>query len=84
MTTIRKLLLYRPGQPFDWFPEEVVQVQCVAEKREEKKISRETSKLKDSSFYGKMIEDVVRQHYRTFKSDRNKEDGALRSPFFRI
>ena len=47
-----------------------------------KKLLGDTYKLKRNSFYGKMIEDVVRHLSTTFTTDGNEVDMALRSPFF--
>ena len=46
-----------------------------------KKLLGDTYKLKGNSFYGKMIEDVVRHLSTTFTTDGNDVDMALRSPF---
>ena len=53
VTAYHQLLLYKPGRPFDWFPEEVANARRQADKHEDKKIAGETSKLKGNSFYGK-------------------------------
>ena len=82
VTAYHQLLLYKPGRPFDWFPEEVANARRQADKHADHKIAGETSKLKGNSFYGKMIEDVARHCYTTFTTDENKVDTALRSPFF--
>ena len=47
-----------------------------------KKLLGDTYKLKGNSFYGKMIEDVVRHLCTTFTTNGNDVDIALRSPFF--
>ena len=47
-----------------------------------KKLLGDTYRLKGNSFYGKMIEDVVRHLRTTFTTDGNEVDVALRSPFF--
>ena len=82
VTAYHQLILYKPGRPFDWFPEEVANARREADKHVDKKIAGETSKLKGNSFYGKMIEDIARHCYTTFTADENKVDAALRSPFF--
>ena len=46
-----------------------------------KKLLGDTYKPKGNSFYGKMIEDVVRHLSTTFTTDGNDVDMALRSPF---
>ena len=134
VTAYHELLLYQPGRPFDWFPEEVADarregdIEGLTEQLEKaykdgdkkkmytvlkeltnypdievlvnenkelseiisklytqykgKKLLGDTYKLKGNSFYGKMIEDVVRHLSTTFTTDGNEVDMALRSPFF--
>ena len=82
VTAYHKLLKYKAGRPFDWFPEEVAQARREADKNKDKKIVGETAKLKGNSFYGKMIEDIARHHYTTFTADEKDVNDALRSPFF--
>ena len=134
VTAYHELLLYKPGRPFDWFPEEVADarregdIEGLTEQLEKaykdgdkkkmytvfkeltnytdievlvnenkelsaiisklytrykgKKLLGDTYKLKGNSFYGKMIEDVVRHLSTTFTTDGNDVNIALRSPFF--
>ena len=82
VTAYHKLLKYKTGRPFDWFPEEVAQARREADKNKDKKIVGETAKLKGNSFYGKMIEDIAQHHYTTFTADEKDVNDALRSPFF--
>ena len=46
VTAYHKLLKYKAGRPFDWFPEEVAQARREADKNKDKKIVGETAKLK--------------------------------------
>ena len=41
--------------PFAWFPEEVANARCKADKDPPKKQLGDVAKLKGNSFYGKMI-----------------------------
>ena len=82
VTAYHQLLLYKPGRPFEWFPEEVADARRQADTAKDKKITGDTAKLKGNSFYGKLIEDVARHCYTTFTTDGRKVDAALRSPFF--
>ena len=134
VTAYHELLVYKPGRPFDWFPEEVADarregdIEGLTEQLEKaykdgdkkkmytvlkeltnyphievlvnenkelreiisklytqykaKKLLGDTYKLKRNSFYGKMIEDVVRHLSTTITTDGNEVDIALRSSFF--
>ena len=44
VTAYHKLVKYRAGRPFDWFPEEVAQARREADKNKDKKIVGETGK----------------------------------------
>ena len=50
VTAYHQLLLYKPGRPFDWFPQEVANARRQADKHKDHKIAGETSKLKGNSF----------------------------------
>ena len=82
VTAYHKLLKYKGGRPFDWFPEEVAQARREADKNKDKKIVGETAKLKGNSFYGKMIEDIARHHYTTFTADEKDVNDALKITVF--
>ena len=82
VTAYHQLLLYKPGRPFDWFPDEVANIRREADKDPDKKNLGATSKLKGNSFNGKIIEDVTRHTNTFFTTDENKVDIAYRSPFF--
>lgn len=82
VTAYHQLLLYKPGHPFDWFPEEVADARKQADTDKDKNIAGDTLKLKGNSFYGKMIENVAWHCYMIFTTDDRKVDAALRSPFF--
>ena len=82
ITGVHHLIGYEPGRPFAWFPEEVANARRQAENDPSKKQLGDVSKLKGNSFYGKMIEDLIRHLSTTFTTDERKVDEALRSPFF--
>ena len=52
---IHHLIGFEPGRPFAWFPEEVANARRQADNDPSKKLLGDVSKLKGSSFYGKMI-----------------------------
>ena len=79
---VHHLIGYEPGRPFAWFPEEVANARRQADNDPSKKQLGDLSKLKGNSFYGKMIEDLIRHLSTTFTTDERKVDEALRSPFF--
>ena len=76
VTAYHKLLLYKSGRPFEWFPEEVAKARREPDKERNKKMDGDTKKLKGNSFYGKMIEDIARHCYTTFTTDDKKVDAA--------
>ena len=82
ITGVHHLIGYEPGRPFAWFPEEVANARRQADNDPSKKQLGDVSKLKGNSFYGKMIEDLIRHLSTTFTTDERKVDEALRSPFF--
>ena len=82
ITGVHHLIGYEPGRPFAWFPEEVANARRQAENDPSKKQLGDVSKLKGNSFYGKMIEDLIRHLSTIFTSNERKVDETLRSPFF--
>ena len=82
ITGVHNLIGYEPGRPFAWFPEEVSNARRQAGNDPSKKQLGDFSKLKGNSFYGKMIEDLIRHLSTIFTSNERKVDEALRSPFF--
>ena len=82
ITGVHNLIGYEPGRPFAWFPEEVANARRQADNDPSKKQLGDVSKLKGNSFYGKMIEDLIRHLSTKFTTDERKVDEALRSPFF--
>ena len=73
---------YKPGMPFSWFPEEVANARCGADKEPLKKQLGDVAKLKGNSFYRKMIEDLGRHKSTKFTRKEMVVDKVLRSPFF--
>ena len=82
ITGVHHLIGYEPGRPFAWFPEEVANASRQADNDPSKKQLGDVSKLKGNSFYGKMIEDLIRHLSTIFTSNERKVDEALQSPFF--
>ena len=76
------MIKYKPGLPFSWFPEEVANARCKADKDPLKKELGDVAKLKGNSFYGKMIEDLGRHKSMKFTRKEMVVDKAVRSPFF--
>ena len=76
------MIEYEPTMPFSWFPEEVANARCKADKESLKKQLGDVNKLKGKSFYGKMIEDLGRRKSTKFTRKEMVVDKALRSPFF--
>ena len=82
VTGIYKYLLYTPGKPFSWFPEEVSSARRDGDENPALKPLGDTFKLKGNSFYGKMIEDLTKHVRVTFTRHEDSVDKAFRSPFF--
>ena len=74
ITGVHHLIGYEPGRPFAWFPEEVVNARRQADNDPSKKQLVDVSKLKGNSFYGKMIEDLIRYLSTIFTSNKRKVD----------
>ena len=68
--------------PFSWFPEEVANARREADKDPLKKQLGDVAKLKGNSFYGKMIEDLVRDKSMKFTHEERSVDKAFMSPLF--
>ena len=68
--------------PFSWFPEEVANARREADKDPLKKQLGDVAKLKGNSFYGKMIEDLVRDKSMKFTHEERSVGKAFRSPLF--
>ena len=82
VTKIYKYLSFTANRPFKWFPEEVSNARRQADEAPDKKQLGDTAKLKGNSFYGKMIENLLR-HVRTmYTDDEKKINAAFRSQFF--
>ena len=77
ITGVHHLIRYEPGRPFAWFPEEVANARRQADNDPSKKQLGDVSKLKGNSFYGKMIEDLIRHFNTIFTSNEDKVDEAL-------
>ena len=82
LTAVHQSIEYKPGMPFSWSPEAVVNTRHEPDKDLLKKQLIDVAKQKGNNFYGKMIEDK-RRHKRTkFTREERVVDKALRSPFF--
>ena len=84
LTSVHQLIEYEPDMPFSWFPEEEANARREADKDPPKKRLGNVAKLKGSSFYGKMIEDLDRHKSTKFTRKKRCFDKALRSPFLTI
>ena len=73
---------YKSGKPFSWFPEEVSKARCNGDNDSVLKQLGDTYKLKGNSFYGKMIEDLMKHQRKMFMTNEDLVDKAFRSPFF--
>ena len=82
LTAVHQLIEYEPGIPFSWFPEEVANGRCEADKDPLKKKLGDAVNLKGNSLYRKMIEDLGRHKRARFTREERSVDKALRSPFF--
>ena len=82
VTAIHKYLKYEPGWPFRWFPEEVSKARHKRDNNPSLKQLGDTHKLKGNSFYGKMIEDLMKHLKTTFTIDEELVNESFRSPFF--
>ena len=82
LTMVHQLIEYEPGMPFSWFPDEVANARCEADKDPLKKHLCDVAKLKGNSFFGKIIEDLGRHKSTKFTRKEMVVDKALRSPFF--
>ena len=82
LTMVHQLIEYEPGMPFSWFPDEVANARCEADKDPLKKHLCDVAKLKGNSFFGKIIEDLCRHKSTKFTRKEMVVDKALRSPFF--
>ena len=82
LTAVHHLVEYEPGKPFSWFPEEVANARREADKDPLKNQLGDVAKLKGNSFFGKMIEDLVRHKSSKFTQKEMVVDKTLRSPFF--
>ena len=82
LTAVHQLIEYDPGMPFSWFPEEVANARCEADKDPLRKQLGDVAKLKGDSFYGKMIEDLGRHKSTKFTCEERSVDKTFRPPFF--
>ena len=81
VTAIHKYLKYDPGRPFSQFSEEVRR--DTTETDLSLKQLSDTFKLNGNSFYGNMIEDIMKHLKTTFTIDKELVDKSFRSPFFK-
>ena len=70
------------GRPFSWFPEEVSKARQDGDNDPVLKQLGGTHKLKGNSFYGKMIESLMRHIRTTFMTNEAKVNQSFRSPYF--
>ena len=82
VTDIYKYLKYRSSGPFSWFPEEVSRTRRDEDSNPALKQLGDTYKLKGNSFYGKLIEDLIKHIKTIFTSKEDLVDQSFRSPFF--
>ena len=82
LTAMHKYLNYTSGKPYEWFPEEVSNARRDGDSNPAFKQLSDTFRLKGSSFYGKMIEDLEKHTKTNYTNDEKDVDKAFRSPFF--
>ena len=82
LRAVHQLIEYEQCRLFSWFPEEVANDRCEADKDPLKKQLGDIAKLKGNSFYGKMIQDLGRHKSTKFTRKERVVDKALRPPFF--
>ena len=82
VTRIYRYLKYEAGRPFSWFPKEVSQVRQDGNNNPAFKQLEDTLKLKGNSFYGKMIEDLMKHLMTIFATNEELVDESFRSSFF--
>ena len=84
LTAVHQLVEYEPGKLFSWFPEEVANVRREADKDPLKKQLGDVAKLKENSFYRKMIEDLGRHKSTKFTRKEMAIDRPLGLRFLTI
>ena len=72
---------YKSSRPFSWFPE-VSGARRAGDSNPALKKLGDTKKLEGNSFYGKMIEDLIKHLKTIFTSKEDLVDQPFRSPFF--
>ena len=82
VTGIYKYLKYKSSRPFSWFPEDVSSARRTGDSDPALTQLGDTYKLKGNSFYGKMIEDLIKHIKTTFTGKEDLVDKSFRSPFF--
>ena len=82
VTKIHRYISYTSGRPFKWFPEEVSSARRAADQDKNKRQLGDTAKLKENSFYGKMIENLEKHMNTKFTTNEKLIDNIFRSPFF--
>ena len=78
MTAVHQLIEYEPGMSFSWFPEEMANARCEADKDPLKKQHGNVARSKRNSFYGKMIEDLGR--HKNKQQNLRLKNGLLTRP----
>ena len=78
MTAVHQLIAYEHGMPLSWFPEEVANARCEADKVPIKKQHGNVARSKRNSFYGKMIEDLGR--HKNKQQNLHLKSGLLTRP----
>ena len=79
VTAIHRYLKYESGKPFSRLPEEVSSTRRKRDSNPALKQLGDTHKLKGNSFYGKMIEDLMKHIRMTFTTNENLVDQSFRS-----
>ena len=82
VTNVHSYIEYTSGRPFRWFPEEVSSARRDGDNDRTKKQLGDTFKLKGNSFYGKMIENLLKHVKTSFTCNEKEVDKAFCSPFF--
>ena len=82
VTAIHKYLNYVSRRPFSWFSEEVSSARRDGDNDPVLKKLGDTKKLEGNSFYGRMIEDLMRHVITTFTINKDLVDNTFRSPYF--
>ena len=83
VASIHKYLKCKASKPFSWFPEEVSSTRRNRDNDPSLKQLGDTKKLDGNSFYGKMIEDLMKHLMTIFTTNEDLVDKSFRSSFFK-